>query len=256
MVCLVLFAFCSPAAGLKLDSLLVGPTTYSNVVVLGANTTDLYFRHQNGIANVKMKYLTPQLQKKFGYDPKAAAEEERKQAELDARYQKDLEMNIAAEGKAASAKQKIVASSEDSLADPVSDRSLLGKPAPPFKIEKWLGDKPELEGKFVLLSFWAPWSFPCRRCIPFLNELQKRFPQRLVVVGVCSESETEVEEMPGPKPEFPTAIDPKGNLFSTIDVTSIPCVVLMDSKGIVQYEGDPGAITEKKLQALLAKSAD
>jgi len=216
-------------------------------VVLGANTADLYFRHQRGKANVKLKYLNPDLQKKFGYDPKAAAEEEKKQSELDARYQKDLEMSIAAEtavAKAASNKQRI--SSEDNLADPISVKSLLGKPAPALDVEKWFGDKPIVEGKFVLLSFWAPWSFPSRKCIPDLNALQKRFPKELAVVGVCSESEAEIAEMAEPKPEFPSAVDPRGQLVSAMGITSVPCVLLLDPKRIVEYQGHPSAITEKK----------
>src|SRR5579862_4543865 len=88
----VLVVFCSPAATLTLNSLTIGPTTYSNVTVLGANTTDLYFKHEHGIANVKLKYLSPALQKRFGYDPKAAAEEEKRQSEMDVLYQKQLEM--------------------------------------------------------------------------------------------------------------------------------------------------------------------
>jgi hypothetical protein len=225
--------------------------------VLGANTTDLYFRHQQGIANVRLKYLSADLQKKFGYDPKAAAEEEKKQSELDARYQKDLEMSIAAEvasAKATSSKQRI--SSEDSLGDPISAKSLLGKPAPALDVEKWLGDKPVLEGKFVLLSFWAPWSFPSRKCIPDLNALQKRFPEKLAVVGVCLESEGEITEMAGPNPEFPSAADPKGKLASAMGIMSVPCVLLLDPKRVVQYQGHPSAITEKKLQALLTKPTE
>lgn len=254
---LLVLAFCSPAATVKLDLLTVGLMTYSNVLVLGANTTDLYFRHENGIANVKLKYLSPELQKRFGYDAKAAAEEEKKQSELDALYQKSIETSIAekaASAKAVDTKRKV--SSATSLADPVSTRSWLGKPAPPLTVEKWLGDKPVLEGKFVLLSFWAPWSYPCRKCIPDLNALQKKFADKLVVAGVCSESQEEIEEMPGPKPEFAVATDPKGKFLSTIGVSSVPCALLLDSNGIVQYLGHPGAVTEKKLQALLEKPAE
>jgi len=181
--CLLLPAFCTLGISLKLDYLTAGSTTYSNVTVLGANATDLYFKHNRGIANVKLRYLGPELQKRFDYDPKAAAEAEKKQNEDEALYQSELASRIAAEAaKATQPGRKAVFTSEDSLADPISDRSLLGKPAPPLDLDKWLGDKPALEGKFVLVSFWAPWSIPCRRWIPDLNELQRKFRSSLVVV--------------------------------------------------------------------------
>src|SRR5207249_1745256 len=74
------------AGPLKLDLLRVGSKTYSNVTVVGANATDLYFTHDRGIANVKLKYVDAKIQKKFNYDPKAAEEAERQQSEDDAQY--------------------------------------------------------------------------------------------------------------------------------------------------------------------------
>jgi thiol-disulfide isomerase/thioredoxin len=255
---LLLPAFCSVAAGLRLGSLTVGSTTYSNVTVLGANTTDIYFKHDHGIANVKLRYLGPELQKKFDYDPKAAAEAEKKQSEDDALYQNELASRVAAEAakKVAQPGNKAVVSSEDSLADPISDRSLLGKVAPPLDLDTWLSDKPVLEGKFVLVAFWAPWSIPCRKWIPDLNALQKEFHANLVVVGVCSESESEIAEMSATKLEFPAGIDSRGILSAVAGVTSVPCVLLLDPKGIVRYAGHPAALTEKKLQAFFAKTAE
>jgi thiol-disulfide isomerase/thioredoxin len=240
-----------------IDSLTVGSTTYSNVVVLGANVTDLYFKHDHGIANVKLKYLTPVLKKRFNYDPAAAEEAEKKQNENDEQYQRNVAFSLAAQAaRARGAAQKPLATSEESLADPISDHSLLGKSAPPVEVEKWLGDKPVLDGKFVLVSFWAPWSIPCRQTISDLNALQKKFREKLVIVGVCSESETEIAEMSGPKLEFPAGIDSKGRLGVLLGITSVPSVVLLDPNGIILYDGHPSAVTEKKLQSLMAKVAE
>lgn len=235
------------AASFKVDYLSVGPTTYSNVTILGANVTDLYFRHSRGIANVKLKYLSPALQKQFNYDPKAAAEAEKQQNESDLRYQTDEATTFFNHGLQS---EKPPASSENNLADPISDRSLLGRPVPTVDPDGWLGEKPVLEGKFLLIDFWAPWSIPCRKCVPDLNALQKKFKDKLTVVGWTSEgNSTNVNEM---KMEFASAVDSKSKLSASADVTSVPCVLLVDSKGIVRYQGHPGAITEKKMEALMA----
>jgi thiol-disulfide isomerase/thioredoxin len=249
--CLTLVSTAS-AASLKLDSLTIGPTTYSNVTVLGANTTDLYFTHAQGIANVKLKYLKPELQKKFNYDPKAAAEAEKRQSESDLQYQTTQATTFFGHSKGSEAAEKPPLTSEESLADPVSEKSLLGRPAPALEAEQWLGDKPVLDGKFVLIDFWAPWSIPCRKSIPELNALQKKFKDKLVVVGWTSEGEeASVNDL---KMEFSSGLDSKAKLRAAAGVTSVPCVLLVDSKGIVRYEGHPSGITEKKLEALMAKS--
>jgi cytochrome c biogenesis protein CcmG, thiol:disulfide interchange protein DsbE len=75
------------------------------------------------------------------------------------------------------------------------------------------------------------------------------------VVGVTSESEAEIADMTEPKLEFASVLDSKAQLEATVGVTSIPYVMLVDPKGIVRYQGHPSAITEKKVESLLAKAA-
>ncbi len=242
------------AAPLRFEFLRVGTKTYSNVTIIGANQTDLYFTFDQGIANVKLKYLDPMVQQRFHYDPKAAVVAERQQDADDSLYTMTLASNIAARVQhSAKLAQKAAQSSEDNLVDPVSPQSLLGKQAPPLEVEKWLSEKPAMEGKFVLIAFWAPWSIPCRKWIPELNALQKRFPEKLVVVGLTSDSQAEVEEMAGPRIEFSSAIDSKGRMNNGAGVSSIPYVLLVDPKHIVRYQGHPAAVTPETLQTLLAK---
>jgi len=247
----------APAASLTFDTLRVGSRVYSNVTVLGANSTDLYFTHATGIANAKLKYLSPDLQARFNFDPKAAAEAEVQQAKEDALYENFLASNIVAKvEKANGALHKAASTSNESLADPLNDKSLLGKAAPPLHVEKWLSEKPVLEGKFELIAFWAPWSIPCRKVIPELNALQKQFPEKLVVIGLTSEPEEDVAAMTEPKLEFSSAIDTKAKLCTAVGVASIPSVLLLDPNRVIHYIGHPGALDPKKLEALLTKGPE
>ncbi len=241
------------AAQLKLDSLTVGSTTYSNVTVLGVNASDLYFSHASGVANVKLKYLSEDLQKRFNYDPKAASEAEEKKTQSDTQYHDSLAVAAAGLSERSASGEKPV-SSETNIADPISDRSLLGKPAPPLDFDKWLTDKPSLEGKFVLVSFWASWSIPSRKCIPDLNALQKKFAGKLVVIAVTSEPEANLGRASDPGIAFASALDTKAKWTTFADVTSIPCVILVDPKGIVRYQGHPGALTEARLERLISQT--
>ena len=39
-------------------------------------------------------------------------------------------------------------------------------------------------GKWVMVNYWAEWCAPCIEEIPELNQLHKRYPEELVVLGV------------------------------------------------------------------------
>jgi len=70
----------------KLPELRVGINTYSNVTVTTITPTDIYFTHAGGMGNAKLKQLSPELQKRFGYDAKQAGEVEQKRAAANAQY--------------------------------------------------------------------------------------------------------------------------------------------------------------------------
>lgn len=253
----LLLACTAPAAQVKLDLLTVGARTYTNVIVLNYNTTHVYFTHEGGSTSAWLRDLDAELQKRFDYDPAAAAQAEKQQAADEARFEETVASNaVAATRPAAPAAKKFVATSADNLADPISDRSLIGRPAPPIEGGRWLGEKPALEGKLVLVVFWAPWSIPCRKYIPTLDELQKKFAGKLAVVGVTSESEAEIADMTEPKIGFVSMLDPEGKFRAAVGVTSIPYVMLVDPKGVVRYQGHPAAISEKQMEGILARIAD
>jgi len=258
---LLLLAVCVQADEIKLDRLKSGMQVYSNITVIGYNTTDLYFTHSKGIANVKLRTLSPDLQKRFSYDAKAAAEAEHQQIQDDAKYQSQLAAVVAAQAAAAAEAADVAAkrasSTDLSIDDAISDLSLIGKPIPNIEVEKWLGgEAPVLTNKFILVDFWAPWSNPCRRAIPQLNELHKKFGDKLEIIALTSVPEKEVEEMTEPKIEFDSAIDTKARLQSSIGFTSIPTVLLIDPKGLVVYQGHPAALNEKILTGIIAKAAE
>jgi cytochrome c biogenesis protein CcmG, thiol:disulfide interchange protein DsbE len=254
----LLFALPLAAEQLKLPYLKVGTVTYTNVTILGANTTDLYFSHSLGFANVKLKYVKPDLQKRFDYNAKVAEEAERKQNEQDLLYESNLARRSQKQAGAGAATSKTtpVIGAETGLADPVSERSLLGKTGPKLEIDKWVTEKPETEGKFVLMSFWTSWSVPCKQWIPELNALQKKFADKLVVVGISTESEATLTDLTEPRIEYASGIDSKAKVGAAAGISSVPCVLLCDPKGMVLYQGHPAALTEKKLQAILARTAE
>ncbi len=118
-------------------------------------------------------------------------------------------------------------------------KSVLNEQAPVLVVEKWLGDTPETEGKFILIDFWATWCGPCRVAIPHMNEFSKKFADDLIVIGISDETEDKVAEMKEPVIEYFSAIDTEKRMSSALEVKGIPHVILIDPQGIVRWEGFP-----------------
>lgn len=115
----------------------------------------------------------------------------------------------------------------------------LNNKAADFVVEKWLTEKPDTEGKFVLIDFWGTTCGPCRKAIPELNEWSKRFADNLVVVGVAPNTEEKVRAMKEPVIEYYSAIDTKWRMSKSYGAKWAPMAVLIDPEGFVRWIGYP-----------------
>ena len=257
-LCWVLAALSLRAGTVALDSLTVGSTTYSNVTVFGANATDLFFSSDHGMSNVKLKFLSPELQLRFNYNSNAAEKIEEQQIADEKRYQEGMAAAIRAKAKAAAREREArtkAAYSQAGFGDAVSEDSQLGQKAPLLSFTNWVGGKPDLAGKITLISVWSPQSASCRKWIAPLNDLRRALAGKVEVVGVAAATEDEVMNA-DPKPDFPSAVDPKGNFMFQAGVTSLPCVLLVDTNNVVRYMGHPAAVTTNSLKDFIKSTEE
>lgn len=118
-------------------------------------------------------------------------------------------------------------------------KSFINKKAPELIVEKWLTEKPDTKGKFILIDFWATWCGPCIEAIPDLNEYHKEFKDKLVVIGISDEPKKKVKKLKKEKIEYYSAIDKQARMKNTLEVQGIPHCIIINPEGIVVWEGYP-----------------
>ncbi len=71
-------------------------------------------------------------------------------------------------------------------APPARPALVVGSPAPPIAVERWIQGAPTsiAPGKIVVLEFWATWCGPCIEAMPHLSTLAEKYKGKIDVVGV------------------------------------------------------------------------
>jgi thiol-disulfide isomerase/thioredoxin len=119
----------------------------------------------------------------------------------------------------------------------------------------------DLQGKVVLIDFWATWCGPCREALPHLRDVAKKFQgQPLVILSVSLDSDEQKWKDFVAKNGMTWAQYRDGGFTSPISklfsVTAIPHTFTIDTHGVLQdgHIGD-GSI-EGKLKKLLAQAPE
>jgi thiol-disulfide isomerase/thioredoxin len=132
-------------------------------------------------------------------------------------------------------------------------------PAPDFKLTA-LDGKPitlaALQGKVVLLNFWATWCGPCRAEIPDLVALQERYDGRLQIIGLnVDDEEADIQQyVKETKINYPVAMTSNEVRRQFGGIPALPTSFVLDTEGRVvqKHVGlwNP-AVYETEIRALL-----
>jgi thiol-disulfide isomerase/thioredoxin len=117
-----------------------------------------------------------------------------------------------------------------------------GSAAPDFQLPVRGSDRPialsQYRGQVVMLNFWASWCAPCRREMPILDSIQRRYkPLGFALVGVnvepdAREAEVFLRQTPV---SFPIAYDAQSKVSKLYNVAGMPSTVILDRKGTVRF---------------------
>jgi peroxiredoxin len=121
----------------------------------------------------------------------------------------------------------------------------IGDKAPKFYFNKVVNspennlDISDLKGKPAILAFWGTWCAPCIPEMINLAKLQKKYGDKIQIIGVSDDSEQKLKNFLSKRPsKIWFASDPSNNLWNIFDIQTAGHAVLIDKNNKV------AAITE------------
>jgi cytochrome c biogenesis protein CcmG, thiol:disulfide interchange protein DsbE len=138
----------------------------------------------------------------------------------------------------------------------------VGKPAPDLSIQSLNGKGKialdSMQGKILVVDFWATWCAPCKASFPKLEELSKKVGDKVEVVGISVDDEkagvAEFAKENGAT--FAIGWDEGHSIAQRWKVEKMPTTFIVDGSGTVRYihagyhDGE-AAVMEKELATLV-----
>ena len=115
------------------------------------------------------------------------------------------------------------------------------------------GSLPSVEGKVVLIDFWASWCGPCKASFPALDDIQKKYKGAgFELIGVSvDEKKAQMDEFLDDHPvSFTIVRDGQHKLVAAAQVKTMPTSLIVDREGVIRFvhSGYRGDETKEKLE--------
>ncbi|MCA0970299.1 thiol-disulfide oxidoreductase ResA [Halobacillus litoralis] len=132
-----------------------------------------------------------------------------------------------------------------------------GEKAPNFQLNKFGTDEPvtlrSLEGKGVMLNFWATYCEPCKDEMPYMEEMYAEYKDKGVeILAINLDSTNIVVErfLDDYGITFPILRDKKGQVMDLYQIGPIPTSIFISPEGEI-VEQVKGELTLNKLEGYL-----
>ncbi len=138
-----------------------------------------------------------------------------------------------------------------------SSSAAVGQQAPDLSIQSLNGkgrvSLRSLSGKLVVVDFWATWCGPCKQSFPKLEELAKRSPGKIEVIGVSVDDQQDgvAQFAKDNGASFPIVWDQGHTVANRWQVASMPTTYILDGSGTVRFihagfhDGEADAIAKE-----------
>jgi thiol-disulfide isomerase/thioredoxin len=164
---------------------------------------------------------------------------------------------------------------------------MVGDPAPVIEVSRFIKGEPFRdfqEGRVYIIEFWATWCLPCLDSIPHLTELQKKYGEKIEILGISvwEPRENAVEPFVkqwGEKMDYSVALDKVEGLSSADearrqhesvekgrmskgymvdsgwDLFGIPAAFIVNQEGRIAWIGEPGEM-DRPLEEVISGKYD
>jgi thiol-disulfide isomerase/thioredoxin len=114
----------------------------------------------------------------------------------------------------------------------------------------------DYRGKVVIVDFWATWCGPCRRGIPDLIKLQKKYKNKIAVIGISlDQQETQKDVVPFIKNygiNYPVVLGNVDVVTNYGNINAIPTTFIIDQQGKI-IDKNIGLVPPSKLIGTIDK---
>ncbi len=105
------------------------------------------------------------------------------------------------------------------------------------------------ENRFIIVNFWASWSMDCNNELIALNDLQKTFRKKPLLVITLSQDFKEVDFIDNyfnkHKIDYlDIYLDRKGKIYQSLDINHLPASYLVDFDGRIIARSIPGILVD------------
>jgi thiol-disulfide isomerase/thioredoxin len=142
----------------------------------------------------------------------------------------------------------------------------IGELAPPLVVKEWLKGRPvemKVGTNIYLIEVWASWSPACRGIITNLNEIQKRFKDKgVIVAGISDEPEEKLKDFlqhAGTNIEYSVASDDAETAkryMSSVSQRGLPYLFIVATNTTLLWHGPPSSELLRSLDQITAGQYD